>query len=69
MAAALLVGLGWLFVKPAHALNHLSFIGCHLFLFQSMGWLMIARHTSLRVPEPAGEPEPDAAVAVGSRWD
>ena len=69
MAAALLVGLGWLVVKPAHAINHLPFIGCHLFLFQWMGWLMIARHTSLRVPTFAGAPEPEAAVAVGSRWD
>jgi hypothetical protein len=69
MAAALLVGVGWLFVKPAHAINHLPFVGCHLFLFQSMGWLIIAQHTSLRVPTFAGEPEPDAAVAVGSRWD
>jgi hypothetical protein len=69
MVAALLVGLGWLFVKPAHAINHLAFVGCHLFLFQLMGWLTIARHTSLLVPTLAGAEEPEAAVAVGSRWD
>jgi hypothetical protein len=69
LVAAALVGVGWLFLKPAHAINHMSFVGCHLFIFQLMGWLLIARHTTVRVPTYAGVEEPDAAVAVGSGWD
>ena len=43
LAAVLAIGLGWLFVKRCHALNHLHYIGRHLFLFHLSGCLILAR--------------------------
>ena len=48
LAAALAIGMGWLVAKPYHALNHLHFMACHLFLFQLLGYLIIARAVSIQ---------------------
>ena len=68
LVAAVLVGVGWLFLKPAHAINHLTFIGCHLFLFQAMGWLLIVRDTTLesrRMPASMRPTRPSPSGAAG----
>ncbi len=48
LVAAALVGVGWMFLKPAHAINHMSFIGCHLFLFQWLAWVVITLRTTVQ---------------------
>ena len=55
LAAALAIGLGWLFVKRYHALNHLNYIGRHLFLFHLSGCLIVARAIAIhpRAPIPS----------------
>jgi hypothetical protein len=58
LALAFLVGTTWLFAKPFHALNHLTFNGRHLFLFYFACCLVIARATVLIINR---EPETDRA--------
>jgi len=65
LAVALLVGLGWLFAKPAHALNHLSSIGRHLFLFYLTGCLIVARATSVMPARPPAGEAPDTRDEAG----
>jgi hypothetical protein len=49
VASALVIGLLWLFAKPYHAINHISFVGRHLFLFYFSCCLFIAQATSMRI--------------------
>jgi hypothetical protein len=49
VATALVIGLVWLFAKPYHAINHVFFVGRHLFLFYFSCCLFIAQATSLRI--------------------
>lgn len=57
LALALLIGLGWMFVKPFHAMNHAVFGGRLLFLFYFVGCFVIARATSTVISrEPAPWP-------------
>ncbi|MGE3822465.1 MAG: hypothetical protein AB7I30_23875, partial [Isosphaeraceae bacterium] len=49
VALALGLGLLWLFAKPYHAINHMGFVGRHLFLFYLCCGLLLARATTLRI--------------------